>query len=143
MHREKVRSMFQHGYNSYMQHAYPRDELCPLSCSGRDTWGKFSLTLIDSLDTLAVGAAMPPPHTHTQPHDLNTHTAIKCLCVCMQVMGNMSEFQRAYNLVISNPSFDINVNVSVFETNIRGECSCSVHTSHCLTSTCPPPLLFP
>ena len=70
MHREKVRSMFQHGYDSYMQHAYPRDELCPLSCSGRDTWGKFSLTLIDSLDTLAVGASMlppPPPPHHTTP----------------------------------------------------------------------------
>ena len=33
---------------------FPRDELCPLTCSGRDTWGSFSLTLIDSLDTLIV-----------------------------------------------------------------------------------------
>ena len=68
--------MFQHGYDSYMQHAYPRDELCPLSCSGRDTWGKFSLTLIDSLDTLAVGASMLPPPPHTHNHTTLTHTLL-------------------------------------------------------------------
>lgn len=38
-----------------MAHALPRDELLPLSCSGKDTWGPFSLTLIDALDTY-VGA---------------------------------------------------------------------------------------
>lgn len=26
----------------------------PLSCDGVDTWGSYSLTLIDALDTLAV-----------------------------------------------------------------------------------------
>lgn len=35
-------------------------------------------------------------------------------------MGNVSEFQSAYNRVISKPSFDIDVNTSVFEANIRG-----------------------
>ena len=35
-------------------------------------------------------------------------------------MGNVSEFQKAYQLVISRPSFDIDVNTSVFEANIRG-----------------------
>ncbi len=47
-------------------HAYPADELMPLSCKGRVrgmeqgrgdidfTLGRFSLTLIDTLDTLAV-----------------------------------------------------------------------------------------
>lgn len=49
----------------------------------------FSLSLIDSLDTLLV-------------------------------MGNVSEFQHAYHLVISKPSFNIDVNTSVFEANIRG-----------------------
>lgn len=87
--REEVRQMFQHGYDNYMLHAYPRDELCPLSCSGRDTWGGYSLTLIDSLDTLVV-------------------------------LGNYSEFRRAVGLVVSNyADLDVDVNVSVFETNIR------------------------
>lgn len=58
--------MFIHAYDSYMQHAYPADELMPLSCRGRfrgveanrgdvdDALGNFSLTLIDSLDSLVV-----------------------------------------------------------------------------------------
>jgi mannosidase alpha-like ER degradation enhancer 2 len=86
--RLKVLSMFQHGYDSYIRHAFPRDELCPLTCSGRDTWGSYSLTLIDSLDTLLI-------------------------------MGNVSEFQKAYRYVTANMTFNGNVNVSVFETNIR------------------------
>ncbi|TRY73471.1 hypothetical protein TCAL_01574 [Tigriopus californicus] len=86
--REDVRSMFQHAYQSYLDHAYPYDELRPLSCDGVDTWGSYSLTLIDALDTLAV-------------------------------MGNYSEFRRVYALVAQRPNFDADINVSVFETNIR------------------------
>merc|ERR1712079_786776 len=87
-HREEVREMFQHSYNSYLEHAYPYDELRPLSCDGVDTWGSYSLTLIDALDTLAV-------------------------------MGNYSEFNRVYSIIAERKSFDANINVSVFETNIR------------------------
>merc|ERR1719268_737154 len=87
-HREEVRDMFQHSYNSYLEHAYPYDELRPLSCDGMDTWGSYSLTLIDALDTLAV-------------------------------MGNYSEFSRVYSLLAQRTNFDVNINVSVFETNIR------------------------
>ena len=88
-------------------------------------------------------------------HDVSMATALLlvltrvawCLCAWLQVMGNVSEFQRAYSLVISNPSFDINVNVSVFETNIRGECSratCDL-SFLCLTehSHLPPPPSHP
>ena len=46
--------MFNHGYRSYMDHAFPCDELQPVSCSGMETWGGYSLTLIDALDTLVV-----------------------------------------------------------------------------------------
>jgi len=58
--------MFYHAYNAYMDNAFPADELMPLSCKGRyrgaepdrgdidDALGDFSLTLIDSLDTLVV-----------------------------------------------------------------------------------------
>lgn len=112
--------MFYHAYQAYMENAYPADELMPLSCRGRfrglepdrgdidDALGKyvktalfwtlilkeslylfsFSLTLIDSLDTLVV-------------------------------MGDTQEFERGVKLVIDNVSFDHDVAVSVFETNIR------------------------
>lgn len=58
--------MFYHGYHAYMDNAYPADELMPLSCKGRwrgsehgrgdidDALGNFSLTLVDSLDTLFI-----------------------------------------------------------------------------------------
>lgn len=64
--RDIARDMFYHGYNGYMKYAFPADELMPLSCKGRfrdveinrgdldDALGNFSLTLIDSLDTLVI-----------------------------------------------------------------------------------------
>ncbi|CAH9136277.1 unnamed protein product [Cuscuta epithymum] len=52
--RDEVREMFYHAFNGYMEHAFPRDELKPLSCEGEDTLGGYALTLIDSLDTLAL-----------------------------------------------------------------------------------------
>eukprot|EP00117_Sycon_ciliatum_P046564 scpid71005/ scgid1900/ ER degradation-enhancing alpha-mannosidase-like 2 len=52
--RERARSMFQHAYDSYMEHGFPYDEVKPRSCKGFNTWGNFSLTLVDSLDTLIV-----------------------------------------------------------------------------------------
>lgn len=54
VYREKVKEMFHFSFDNYMKHAFPKDELKPLSCSGMDTWGKFSLTMIDALDTFAV-----------------------------------------------------------------------------------------
>ncbi|KAJ1527026.1 hypothetical protein ONE63_008570 [Megalurothrips usitatus] len=99
--REEAREMFYFGYNNYMKHAFPMDELNPIMCSGRgpdyanpsnininDILGDYSLTLIDSLDTLAV-------------------------------LGNASEFQLAVKRVINNVSFDKDNVVQVFEVNIR------------------------
>lgn len=79
--------MFQHAYDGYLRYASKYDELRPLSCDGVDTWGSYSLTLIDALDTLAV-------------------------------MGNYTEFRRVVGL-LEKKSFDSDINVSVFETNIR------------------------
>ncbi|TNN59026.1 ER degradation-enhancing alpha-mannosidase-like protein 2 [Liparis tanakae] len=86
--RQRIKSMFYHAYNSYLDNAFPYDELRPLTCDGQDTWGSFSLTLIDALDTLLV-------------------------------LGNQTEFQRVASLLQDTVDFDIDVNVSVFETNIR------------------------
>lgn len=98
--RDQVVEMFNHAYSSYMKHAYPADELMPLSCKGRyrgrersrgdidECMGNFSLTLIDSLDSLAI-------------------------------LGQLDEFENAVRLVIKNTKFDSDVVVSVFETNIR------------------------
>ncbi|KAK4470246.1 hypothetical protein MN116_005819 [Schistosoma mekongi] len=50
----RVKNIFYHAYDSYLKYAYPLDELRPLSCDGHDTWGSFSLTLVDALDTLVI-----------------------------------------------------------------------------------------
>ncbi|KAM8720326.1 hypothetical protein ACLKA7_006379 [Drosophila subpalustris] len=86
--REDVRRMFQHAYDGYLKHAGNYDELRPLTCDGHDTWGSYSLTLIDALDTLAT-------------------------------MGNFTEFRRVHALLIEKMHFNKDINVSVFETNIR------------------------
>ncbi|CAG9865337.1 unnamed protein product [Phyllotreta striolata] len=86
--RDEVKEMFYHAYDSYLKFAYPYDELRPISCDGVDTYGSYSLTLIDALDTLAI-------------------------------MGNYSEFQRVVDILSKKHDFDANINVSVFETNIR------------------------
>jgi len=39
----------------------------------------------------------------------------------LAIIGNYSEFRRIHNLLISSLDFDRDINVSVFETNIRGE----------------------
>ena len=100
--RETVREMFSHGYENYMRHAFPHDELKPVSGGFTDslvelgspsslrrgTYRGVALTLIDALDTLAV-------------------------------LGNHSEFSWAVQYVATNTSFDLDIEVSVFETNIR------------------------
>ncbi|XP_056451620.1 ER degradation-enhancing alpha-mannosidase-like protein 2 [Gadus chalcogrammus] len=86
--RQRIKSMFYHAYNSYLDNAFPYDELRPLTCDGQDTWGSFSLTLIDALDTLLV-------------------------------LGNNTEFQRVSSLLQDTVDFNMDVNASVFETNIR------------------------
>ena len=99
--KEEARDMFYHGYNAYMENAYPADELMPLSCQGRwrgssdhsrgdidDALGNFSLTLVDSLDTLFI-------------------------------LGDFDEFERGAKLILKDVHFDHDIIVSVFETNIR------------------------
>ncbi|ORY31990.1 glycoside hydrolase [Naematelia encephala] len=97
--REEVRKMFVHGYEGYMTHAYPADELRPLTCaplhrdpdpfnSGvNDIHANASITLLDVLSTL------PLIHPEAFPH--------------------------AVQLVATQVSFDQDVKVQVFEMTIR------------------------
>ncbi|KAH8106187.1 alpha-mannosidase [Cristinia sonorae] len=99
--REKTRSLWYHGYTSYMRFAFPLDELAPLSCTGRgpdwhnpaniaanDVAGNFSVTLIDALDTLVV-------------------------------LNDTKGFDTAVRNVIDWVSFNVNTKPQVFETTIR------------------------
>lgn len=74
----RARSQFSFTYDSYMLHAFPRDELRPMSCAGhvrsrdatrrarvahgapapaQDTLGGYALTLVDALDSIALMGA--------------------------------------------------------------------------------------
>ena len=87
--REQIKEMFHFGYDNYMKYAFPKDELRPISCSGVDSFGSLSVTLIDTLDTLAL-------------------------------FSNKSEFSKQVEWICSEiKNFDKDVNISVFETNIR------------------------
>eukprot|EP00775_Hariotina_reticulata_P009915 gene9915-10071_t len=50
--RAQAWAMFDHGYSNYMNHAFPKDNLLPMTCSGRNWQGGLALTLVDSLDML-------------------------------------------------------------------------------------------
>ncbi|KAJ4466510.1 alpha mannosidase-like protein [Lentinula aciculospora] len=99
--RERTRALWYHGFDNYMDHAFPLDELTPLSCSGlgpdwanpanhaaNDVVGNFSLTLIDVLDTFIV-------------------------------LDDYKGFETAVRNVIQWVSFDVNTKPQVFETTIR------------------------
>lgn len=50
--RGTVKKAFQKCWQSYKRYAWMRDELTPLSAGGKDTFGGWAATLVDSLDTL-------------------------------------------------------------------------------------------
>jgi len=109
--RDQAREMFMHGYRNYitqvstpqrrradaparrhtsfcakLSQAFPKDELKPLSCKGEDSFGGVQLTLIDSLDTLAVvGDAV---EFERASRYLGAHLTMDCAksepnCVCV------------------------------------------------------------
>lgn len=56
---DEVRRMFTHGYDSYMLHAYPKDELCPLTCTG---------TAISQQLIIKLGYPIPSYLAHALPY---------------------------------------------------------------------------
>lgn len=81
-------TMIRHGFESYIRHAFPSDEIRPIEGTGHDTLGSYALTLVDSLDLLALA-------------------------------GMHDEFRQHSRWVQEHVHFDIDKDVSVFETSIR------------------------
>lgn len=117
--------MFYHGFDNYMKHAYPEDELRPLSCTPRfrehdepihadlnDVLGNYTLTLIDSLSTLAILSSSPEGAGTAWRH----------------FQDGVRDFVRLYGDGSDGPAgvgekgrgFDVDSKVQVFETVIRG-----------------------
>lgn len=121
--------MFYHGYENYIKHAFPEDELRPLTCKPltrdranpahielNDALGNYSLTLIDSLSTLAVLASSPSAGPDRRQKALEYfQTGVAAL---VEQYGDGSDGPEGKGLRANG--FDLDSKVQVFETVIRG-----------------------
>lgn len=110
-----------------MTHAFPEDELRPLSCKPlsrdrenpahievNDVLGNYSLTLIDSLSTLAILASNPADKKYNKPL-LLFQNGVRDL---IQQYGDGTNGPAGTGLRAKG--FDLDSKVQVFETAIRG-----------------------
>ncbi|KAL4762358.1 glycosyl hydrolase family 47-domain-containing protein [Aspergillus foveolatus] len=123
--RTETEQMFYHGFENYLEHAFPEDELRPLSCEPlvrdrqnpghaelNDVLGNYSLTLIDSLSTLAILASSPDDGAKAWQY---FQDGIKDF---VRLYGDGSD--GATGQGERSRGFDIDSKVQVFETVIRG-----------------------
>lgn len=104
---EKIKSMFEHAYDSYMYNAYPASELKPISCKGGlfDLVRLPALTLIDTLDMLLI---------------MENHTEFARSVERLRSLDEEMRIKSIWkNGVERGGLFAQDQNVSVFETNIR------------------------
>ncbi|KAK2754721.1 alpha mannosidase-like protein [Arachnomyces sp. PD_36] len=124
--REETEHMFFHGFEGYMNYAFPEDELRPVSCRPltrdrenpahielNDVLGNYSLTLVDSLSTLAILAS---PDTNSGRKAWNYfQDGVKDL---VGLYGDGTEGRKGKGTRARG--FDVDSKVQVFETVIRG-----------------------
>jgi hypothetical protein len=125
--RKEAEDLFYHGFEHYMLHAFPEDELRPISCKPltrdrenpahievNDPLGNYSLTLIDSLSTLAILASNPSSKRSNKPLRL-FQNSVRDLVVQYGdgSAGPAGQGKKARG-------FDLDSKVQVFETAIRG-----------------------
>jgi hypothetical protein len=127
--RKEAEHMFYHGFENYIRHSFPEDELRPISCTPltrdrsnparvelNDVLGNYSLTLIDSLSTLAILASSPSAGNGKRNKALN-YFQIGVGALVKQY-GDGSKGLRGRGL--RGRGFDLDSKVQVFETVIRG-----------------------
>ncbi|OJJ48084.1 hypothetical protein ASPZODRAFT_62205 [Penicilliopsis zonata CBS 506.65] len=123
--RTDTEHMFYHGFNNYMKHAFPEDELRPLTCRPlvrdranpahielNDVLGNYSLTLIDSLSSLAIMSSSNDSGAIAWAH---FQAGVKDL---VRLYGDGSEGPAGQGERARG--FDMDSKVQVFETVIRG-----------------------
>ena len=126
--RSDTRNLFYHGFHNYMNHAFPEDELKPISCKPQtrnkenpadiglnDVLGNYSLTLIDSLSTLAILAS------GGQGEETEGATALRDFQNGVESLVDLyGDGKEAHPCGNRACGFDLDSKVQVFETNIRG-----------------------
>lgn len=130
--------MFYHGFENYMKHAFPEDELRPLSCRPltrdradpthielNDVLGNYSLTLIDSLSTLAILSSASDEDGHSAGSGDGVGHGNRAW---KHFQDGVKDLVRLYGDGSDGPAgqgerargFDVDSKVQVFETVIRG-----------------------
>jgi hypothetical protein len=125
--KQETREIFYHGFDNYMKHAFPEDELRPVSCQPltrdrsnpahielNDVLGNYSLTLIDSLSTLAIIASSPPKKPQTRALKEFQDGVFRLV----EQYGDGTDGPKGQGLRARG--FDVDSKVQVFETVIRG-----------------------
>ncbi|KAI9086456.1 hypothetical protein K1719_031540 [Acacia pycnantha] len=101
--REKAREMFYHAYDNYMTHAFPHDELKPLTKTFTNSLSELGNLNLEHLPQDYNGSAL---------------TLIESLS-SLVIMGNSTEFKRAVLWLSENLTFDVDARINLFECNIR------------------------
>uniref|UniRef100_A0A6G1SF64 alpha-1,2-Mannosidase n=2 Tax=Aceria tosichella TaxID=561515 RepID=A0A6G1SF64_9ACAR len=96
--RSEAKQMFYHAYHSYIN-TYPADEILPISCRGRFRQADDSSDIDDSIGNFSL-------------------TLVDSLDMLV-MMGDIDEFQVSIKKIIKDLNFNMDITVSVFETNIR------------------------
>ncbi|KAI9729321.1 MAG: alpha mannosidase-like protein [Cirrosporium novae-zelandiae] len=126
--RKETVEVFYHGYDNYMKYAFPDDELRPITCKPltrdrqnpahielNDVLGNYSLTLVDTLSTLAILAS-------SSENKLWKHKPLedfqKGVATLVKQYGDGTDGPNGVG--IRAKGFDLDSKVQVFETVIRG-----------------------
>ncbi|DAA79847.1 TPA_exp: alpha-1,2-Mannosidase [Trichophyton benhamiae CBS 112371] len=126
--RKETEHMFFHGFENYMKYAFPEDELRPVSCQPltrdrknpahielNDVLGNYSLTLVDSLSTLAI-------LSYPNSTDLNGRKAWRYfqngVRDLVELYGDGSDGPNGIGS--RSKGFEVDSKVQVFESVIRG-----------------------
>ncbi|CAI9112509.1 OLC1v1012969C4 [Oldenlandia corymbosa var. corymbosa] len=100
---EKVRKMFYHAYDNYMMHAFPHDELKPLTKEFTD-----SLTELGNLKL-----------EHQPEHYNGSALSLIESLSSLVILGNFTEFEKGVSWLSENLTFDVDARINLFECNIR------------------------
>ena len=128
LYRQEAEHMFYHGFDNYLKHAFPEDELKPISCKPltrdrfnpghielNDPLGNYSVTLIDSLSTLAVLASSSSTRNG---ENRALRYFQKSVAALVEQYGDGTSGAAGQGK--RGRGFDVDSKVQVFETVIRG-----------------------
>ncbi|KUI70957.1 ER degradation-enhancing alpha-mannosidase-like protein 1 [Cytospora mali] len=127
--RNETVDMFYHGFDNYMKLAFPEDELRPVTCAPltrdilnpnnlglNDVLGNYSVTLVDTLSTLAILASASPDEKNTGAKALRDFQDGVTALVELYGDGRAGPTGQGTR----SRGFDLDSKVQVFETVIRG-----------------------